>query len=138
MNKPPVGKAQFTAQDFIDAIPGTGGVISAIARRMGCAWRTAQKYIKEYPTVAQAYADECERMLDLAESVIYQNVRIASELQRDGKLQVDSSDAKWLLARKGRERGYGDRTEVTGDGGGPLVLKVVYENKRAGIDDPAA
>ena len=31
----------YTAQTFIDAIPGTGGIVSAIARKVGCEWNTA-------------------------------------------------------------------------------------------------
>ena len=54
----------YTAQTFIDAIPGTGGIVSAIARKVGCEWNTARKYIDNYPTVKAAYDAECEAMLE--------------------------------------------------------------------------
>lgn len=95
------GNNQYRAADFIDAIPGTGGIISTIARKVGCSWHTAKKYIVEYATVAQAYADECEGITDLAESTVIRAIK-------DG----DVSAAKWYLTMKGKERGYVDRQEL--------------------------
>ncbi len=109
----------YTAQDFIQAIPGTGGIVSAIARKVGCEWNTAKKYIDNYPTVRAAYDAECEVMLDLAESTVLKNIK-------DG----DTQDAKWYLTKKGKRRGYGDSMEVTGKDGGAVTFRVVYERKR--------
>lgn len=104
-------KNQYKAKDFIDAIPGTGGIISAIARKVGCTWDTAKKYIDEYPTIQAAYQNECESVLDMAESVIFNSIQ-----------NKDSRDAKWYLTRKGKVRGYGDSSkhEITGPDGGPV------------------
>ena len=105
----------YTAQVFLEAIPGTGGIVSAIARKVGCDWNTAKKYIDQYPTVKAAYDAECEAMLDLAESTVLKNIK-------DG----DTADAKWYLTKKGKRRGYGDAVEVTGEGGGALVVKLTW------------
>ena len=86
----------YKASDFIAAIPDTGGIISAIARKVGCDWHTAKKYIDVYPTVKAAYDAECERVLDLAETVIIEDI----------VKQRDTQTAKWYLTMKGRERGY--------------------------------
>lgn len=112
MKKPPKGKDQFTAQQFIDAIPGTGGIVSAIARRVGCTWNTAQKYIATYPTVKAAYDAEVESTLDVAESVLLDNIRMARKMQTEDKTLVDTSDVRWYLAKKGKARGYVERQEV--------------------------
>lgn len=116
------GSNQYKASEFIEAIPGTGGIISTIARRVGCDWHTAKKYIDTYPTVNRAYEDERERVTDLAESVLVQNIKLAYKKQEDTKEPVDSSDAKWYLTRKGKSRGYTERQEITGAEGGPLVV----------------
>ena len=86
---------QYTARQFIDAIPGTGGIITTIAKRVGCTWNTAKKHIVEKPTVAAAYAAECESVLDAAESVILGDIQ-----------NKDVQTSKWYLTMKGRERGY--------------------------------
>jgi hypothetical protein len=104
----------YTAQLFVAAIPGTGGIVSAIARKVECDWNTAKKYIDTYPTVRAAYDAECEAMLDLAESTVLKNIK-------DG----DTSDAKWYLTKKGKGRGYGDAVELTGAKGGPIEIAQV-------------
>ena len=102
------GANQYSAAEFIDAIPGTGGIIATIAKRVGCTWHTAKKYIDEYATVQQAYQDECETVNDLAESVIIKSIR-------DG----DTATAKWWVSRK-RKEVFSERSEVTGADGGPI------------------
>lgn len=108
------GRNQFKAKEFIDAIPGTGGIITAIARRVGCSWDTAKKYIFEYPTIKQAYDNECESVTDMAESVLITNIK-----------NGDSADAKWWLTRKGKGRGFVERSEVSGPDGEPIPIAIV-------------
>ena len=112
---------QYNAQDFISAIPGTGGIVSAIARKVGCEWETVRAWIDKYPTVKRAYDAECEAMLDLAESTVLKNIK-------DG----DTADAKWYLTKKGKRRGYGDAVEVTGEGGGALQIVIRYADDASG------
>ena len=118
--------ATYKAQDFVDAIPGSGGIISAIAQRVGCNWYTAKRYIEKYPTVRRAYDDECEKISDLAETVIIKDIQT-------GSVQT----AKWYLTMKGRGRGYAktERNELVGAGGGPVELLVRYERLLAEIYD---
>lgn len=106
---------QFTAKQFIDAIPGTGGIVSAIAARVGCTWHTAKKYIDEYPTVKAAYDAECESVSDLAESVIIQSIKGG-----------DTQDAKWWLSRIRRGK-FAERQEVTGADGEPVQTTILIK-----------
>lgn len=92
----------YNVQQFIDAIPGSGGIISVIARRVGCTWGTANNYIRKYPTVKTAYDDEVETIIDNAESVVIESLR-----------EGDVSTAKWYLVTKGKDRGYTERQEIT-------------------------
>ena len=119
--------SKYSAQDFITAIPGTGGIISAIARKVGCDWKTADSWVRDFPTVKRAYDAECEAMLDLAESTVLKNIK-------DG----DTQDAKWYLTKKGKRRGYGDAVEVTGEGGGPVQTEIVIRYANADDNPDAA
>jgi hypothetical protein len=114
----------YKAKDFIDVIPGTGGIISTIAKRVGCSWHTAKKYIDTYPTIKVVYDAECEAVLDAAESVILGDIQ-----------DKDVQTAKWYLTMKGGDRGYAPKTkqEVTGKDGGPIAIFDVEEwkDKRA-------
>lgn len=122
----------YNVKDFLECIPGTGGIISAIARKAGCDWRTAEKYIREHPTVRAAYDAECEAMLDLAESAVLRNIKLAA--QGEG----DTADAKWYLTKRGKRRGYGDAVEVSGPEGGPVQTEVVIRYADADDNPDAA
>lgn len=115
---------RFGAKDFVAAMPGTGGVVAALARSVGCCWHTAAKWCASNPTVKRAWEAETQSALDLAESVLIGNIRLASEVQERDKHQVDASDAKWLLAKRGKHRGYGDVTTV--EHAAPVTLTVEY------------
>lgn len=117
---------RYRASDFIDAIPGSGGIISTIAKRVGCDWSTAKIAIDSTPTVKAAYDNECETVLDMAESVILKSIK-------DG----DSGDAKWYLTRKGKDRGYVERQEMTGKDGGPIESeqKVKPDLSKLSVDE---
>ena len=106
----------YTAAQFINAIPGSGGIISTIAKRVGCAWNTAKKYCTEYATVAKVYQDECESITDLAESTVLKAIQ-----------EGDVSAAKWYLTMKAKDRGYAERREIAGVPGAPL-LTIEYVN----------
>jgi len=99
------GSNGYTAAQFIKAIPGTGGIISTISKRVGCSWHTAKKYITKFPTVAKVYRDECEAITDMAELTIIKAIK-----------GNDAQTAKWYLTMKGRDRGYAvtRRQEITG------------------------
>jgi len=103
----------YTAAQFIAAIPGTGGIITKIAEKVGCAWHTAKKYIEAYATVKEAYDDECERVVDKAESQVVKAIE-------DG----DMITVRWYLSTKGKDRGYVERrqAEITGKDGGPVYV----------------
>lgn len=121
-----MGKELYTAKQFIDAIPGTGGIVSTIADRVGCKWHTARKYIEKYPTVEEVYNEEIERVIDLAEGVLIQNIQIAAKQAKAGR-DVDTADVKWFLSRKAKTRGYVERQEVTGADGGKVQIEYVND-----------
>jgi len=120
---------QYRAQDFIDAIPGTGGIITTIAKRVGCAWHTAKKYIDTYPTVKRAYDDETESIADLAE------VGLIKALKAE-----DGSMIRFYLTTKARHRGYVVKQEVdvTSDGKSFLGIGVYIPDNGRQRDNPTA
>ena len=87
------------------AIHDSGGIIDEIARRLGVSWATARSYINKWDDTKALYDDENERLLDMAEETVINSIK-----------KGDTQDAKWLLARKGKQRGYGDNVDVTSGG----------------------
>lgn len=104
--------SRFTTKLFLEAIPGTGGVIAAIAKRVGCSWITARRFIDEHPTVAEAWMDERNRVSDMAEANIIKAIN-----------EGDLSTSQWWL-RVMRSDVYGDKAGV----GGQVTIHLVHEN----------
>lgn len=110
-----MGKELYTLKQFLDAVPGSGGTISAISDRVGCEWETTERYRKKYKTLDQAIQAEKEVIDDTAVSVMTENIKLAQALQKKTGKPVDSGDAKWWLARKRRGE-FGDNVDVTTKG----------------------
>ena len=86
---------------ILKAIPGTSGLKSAIAVKLGVHYRTILNYEAKYETVRQAIDEEKEKILDEAESVLFVKIQ-------DG----DEDTCKWFLARKGKQRGYSEKIDA--------------------------
>ena len=111
-----MGEAKVSADRLIVAIKGTGGIKHAIAVSLGVHRNSIDNYLRRYPTARIAYEDEVQNIGDMAENVIFQNIKAGD---------VDS--AKWYARMKLKDRGYVERQEVTGADGGDIVIKVVYD-----------
>jgi transposase-like protein len=86
---------KYTEEQILEAISGTGGDISEIARRLGCARSTVYRYMDRYPSVAEAIEDEREELLDLAEEGLMKQVR-----------EHDLQAIIFVLKTKGKDWGY--------------------------------
>jgi len=104
----------YTAQRFIAAIPGTGGIVSALADRVGCDWHTAKKYICEYSTVGQAWEAERNKVTDKARHNIVKGIQ-------SGDRQL----SKWWLQSMDDDFIPKQKTEITGKSGGPLTVEYI-------------
>lgn len=98
-------KKDFTTQKLLDAIKDSNGNMSVIAERLNCSWATARQYIGDDMAAKELYKGETERMLDKAEKII--NDSLDQTTDHAEQLQT----AKWLLATKGGNRGYGTKTK---------------------------
>jgi hypothetical protein len=108
--------------EFIAAIPGTGGIITRIAEKVHCNWKTAYSWTHNKASVAAVYQAEVEKVLDTAE------VNLLTFVIGDQKHGVlpDLSAIKFYLTTKGKHRGYSERVEVTGTDGKEITLRVIY------------
>ena len=118
MSTGPGTRHKYTMETALEAIKGSGAIISTVAKRLGCGWMTARATIEKWDETKRAFSDEQETILDMAESKLYESIQ-------NGNTQ----DAKWLLSTKGKNRGYSERKEITGADGDPVMLKVNWIGK---------
>lgn len=90
-------KKHYKKGVVLEAIKGSGGIITTIAANLGCDWHTAKANIETHEETRQAYNDELETGLDTVEIKAF-------ERARDG----DGAMIRFILATKGRNRGYGE------------------------------
>jgi len=110
-------KREDTAARIIKALKETNGLLTMAADKSGIGYRTVCRYVAEFPSVKEAAQDAKEAMLDFAEGKLYSKIR-------DG----DNTAIIFYLKTQGKSRGYIERQEVSGEGGGPVNIKVIYDN----------
>jgi hypothetical protein len=106
-------KPKFKPEEVIDAIEKTHGFVSQAARLLKCHPDTVRSYARRYASVRQSLREEREKMKDAAELALYNQV-----------MAGESWAVQFFLKTQGKDRGYTERHEVTGENGGPVVQQV--------------
>lgn len=109
-----LGRNHYTTEQFIKAIPGTGGIITAIAKKVGCDWYTAKKYITQYATVEAAYNAERETVKDQVETALIAEAKSG-----------ESWAVKYYLSTQAKDRGYSEKQEIDLVSGGEALGSVL-------------
>jgi hypothetical protein len=103
------GSKRYTPKQVIEALHECKGMMYLTAQRLGCDPDTVQNYCKRYPRVMAVKKSYQGRLVDTAELKLWQAVN-------NGDLHA----AMFVLRTLGRDRGYGEKTEITGKDGGPI------------------
>jgi len=114
---------RYTAEQFIKAIPGTGGAITPIAERVGCNWHTAKDWIEKHATVKKAFEAERHRVTDKA------RYNVVKAIVKDEDLQM----SKWWLQVMDNEFKPKQQIEHTGDL--PVIREVLVRMPDADADN---
>lgn len=101
---------KYTAEQIIDAIKDTRGILSAAALKLRCHRSTIENYAKRYVTVADAIRQERETLVDIGETKLI--------------LAMEAGEAwaiMFLLRNLGKHRGYG----------GDIQLDITFVHREA-------
>jgi hypothetical protein len=104
---------RYTAGQFIEAIHGTGGIISALAEKVGCAWHTARDAIDRWPTVKRAWENERSKVTDLAQRNVIKAIK-----------DEDLPTSKWWLQLMDPQFVPTEKRELSSDS--EVTIRVVY------------
>jgi len=123
-----VGVFQVTDAEITVALMQAGGVVSEAARLLSYSSWDLKRRIDKEPSLQEVRDNAREGMVDVAESIMFHNINAIRKAQLEdesGNLVSDSSDARWILSRLGKERGYIERRENSGPDGTPIPIAVV-------------
>ena len=107
---------KYTVEQMIEALEHGRGLIAPAARYLGCSRDTVRSYLEEYPAVAQAKLDQREAVTDMAENALYAAI-----------LRGEAWAICFYLKCMAKDRGYVEKAEISGPGGKPISIKLVYD-----------
>lgn len=114
-------KARRLSQKLvIEALHETKGAVYLAANRLSCSHQAIYDWIKKNPAVANVKDYYDGELVDIAES----RARLAT-------INGEQWAVKMVLMTKGRNRGWVERTELTGPDGGPISTR----DETAGLSD---
>lgn len=108
-------KRDQTAKKIIAAIAKSNGLISEAAEAAGVSRKTIERYVRDYPTVAEAVEHAREQLFDFAESKLFEKINAGSE-----------TAIIFFLKTRCKHRGYIEKQEV--EIPKDIVLRVVYDD----------
>ena len=88
-------KKIYKKADILEAIKGSGGIVTTVAIALNCDWHTAKANIEKYEETREAFDGELETGLDLVEGKAYQQAK-----------NGDGAMIRFILATKGKKRGF--------------------------------
>src|ERR687891_1231627 len=107
---------RYTQEQMIKALEESKGLIAPAARALGCSRDTVRTYLEEYTAVAQAKLDQREAVTDMAENSLYEAIR-----------RGEAWAVCFYLKCMAKDRGYVEKAEISGPGGKPISIKLVYD-----------
>ena len=100
-------------ETVLAAIKNSQGIYTTIAKRLGCAQHTAERWVEKWEETRTAYTEETNFVLDLAESKIIEAIN-----------KGDVPTCKWYLTMKGKGRGYDTTPVIKLDNSDPLNINL--------------
>lgn len=111
---------KFSPTKCLAAILNSGGIKKNICEKLGCSRPTLDAWMEQYPAIASAYHDEREKLKDLSEERLIEQIQM-------GNLGA----IIWYQKTQCKDRGYVERQEVTGKDGGPVETVELTPQERA-------
>jgi hypothetical protein len=102
------GKPMVKFRDIFEAIRDSNGILSVIAERSQCSVATIRNAAKKWPAIDAAITQEREATKDHVENKFLELIDCP-----DAKIALDAM--KFFLDRKCKDRGYGNKTEISAD-----------------------
>ena len=100
-----------TKEKFKKAVDGTGGIMLSIAKNLGVSRNSVYEFCNKHPEMMELRYQEEEKILDIAENSLFNQAK-----------NQEQWATKYLLATKGKSRGYVEKTELEHSGSGKIEI----------------
>lgn len=104
-------RTTVTKNEVLAAIPGSKGLIVNLENILGCTRDAVKQAMAAYPEIKKEMEDEAEREKDIVLNNLIEDAKAGDKAARDLYLKAQA-----------RDRGFGDKLEVSGAEGQPLVF----------------
>jgi len=108
-------KRELTAKRIIKALEKAHGLVGLAADMAGIHRNTVSKYIREFPSVAEAVDYARERLYDTVESKLYERIEAG-----------DLTAIIFFLKTRCKHRGYSEKQDI--DTPKEVTIRVEYED----------
>ena len=108
-----MAKQRFTPKQVADTLIETRGMVFLAAKKLGCTDDTIYNYAKRYKAVGDALRQQRGQFVDMAELKLWNAVN-----------EGEAWAVQFALRTLGKERGYVERSEVTGKDGEAFVIEI--------------
>lgn len=104
-------RTKVSLSEVLAVIPQSKGQIQPIEKALQCTRGAVKEILANYPEAQQELSDELERQKDIV------MINLIADAQAG-----DPKARELLMKAVGRDRGFGDKLEVTGKDGAPMVI----------------
>lgn len=104
-------RTKVSLSEVLSVIPQSKGQIQPIEKALQCTRSAVKEVLANHPEAQQELADELERQKDIV------MINLIADAQAG-----DPKARELLMKAVGRDRGFGDKLEVTGKDGAPMVI----------------
>lgn len=102
---------RYTFEQVREALSVNGGMPSQAARTLGCSISTILRWMEREPELKAIQRDSAEALVDLAEIALKRRILLG-----------DTTAIIYTLKTQGKNRGWGERLELSGPDGGPVKV----------------
>lgn len=107
-------KLIYSTEQIIQALKDTNGLISLAAKCLGCVPQTIYNRAARTQSIRQAIKNSRNELVDFAELAL-----------RSSVIAQESWAVQFTLKTLGKDRGYVERHELTGEDGKPISIQTV-------------
>lgn len=108
---------RYSDQQIIDALRQTNGMVYLAADALGCSPNTIKARLARSAKLRAVQSDARGRTLDTTEQKLFDAIQ-----------NREPWAIQFYLKTQGKERGYVERQEMTGKGGGPVETSATHEH----------